>query len=326
MAAASLTVGIDLGGTKIQAAVLGGDRVLATDRRQTPRESPEAVVAAMAASAQAVLAQVKGRGRPSAVGVGSPGRIDAARGEVSHAANLPGFMEPVAVGPLLSKALGGVRVVLENDVRAAMLGEHRLGAGRPFTDVLGIFVGTGVGGGLVLGGTLREGRGAAGEIGHMVVKDGGRLCSCGRRGCLEAYAGRGCLEARAHRLVERGMKTVLFDLMQKQGRDRLTSGIWAAALKAGDAMAEGLIAKAAWALGLAIASAQNLLDLEGIIVGGGLGDRLGPPFLKQVEKSMQPHLFVPESPPQLLPSGLGDLSGAVGAALRASPSGPSMPI
>src|SRR5207247_7077264 len=114
---------------------------------------------------------------------------------------------PVALGPAVSKAVGGATVRIDNDVRVAILGEFRRGAGRPYRDLLGVFVGTGVGGGLILGGKLREGRGAAGEIGHTVVKDGGRRCGCGRRGCLEAYAGRGSMERTARRWQARGRKT-----------------------------------------------------------------------------------------------------------------------
>ncbi len=147
--------------------------------------------------------------------------------------------------------------MVDNDVRVAVLGEFRRGAGRPYRNLLGVFVGTGVGGGLVLGGRLREGRGAAGEIGHTVVKDGGRRCSCGRRGHLEAYAGRGSMERTARRWQARGRRTVLFEVMEEKGRDRLTSGVIAAALKEGDPMATRLVDQAVWALGLGLASAQN---------------------------------------------------------------------
>ncbi len=108
--------------------------------------------------------------------------------------------------------------MVDNDVRVAVLGEFRRGAGRPYRNLLGVFVGTGVGGGLVLGGRLREGRGAAGEIGHTVVKDGGRRCSCGRRGHLEAYAGRGSMERTARRWQARGRRTVLFEVMEEKPR------------------------------------------------------------------------------------------------------------
>ena len=252
-----------------------------------------------------------------AIGIGTPGVADKETGVVFNASNVPGFEDKVELGPMISTALGGLPVTLENDVRAAMLGEHRRGAGRRFRDVLGVFVGTGVGGGLILGGELRDGRGAAGEIGHTIVKPGGRLCSDGRRGHLESYAGRGRMEARARALAKKGHETVLFDIMQRRGRTRLSSGVFARALKVGDEMAKMLIDEAVWALGVALASAQNLLDLEAIIIGGGLGDRLGAPFVDRVAAEMQPRLFIPERPPMVLPTELGDLSGAIGAAVVA---------
>lgn len=238
---------------------------------------------------------------------------------MSNSPNVPGFEgpEPVALGPTISEGLGGVPVVVDNDVRVAIAGEYHRGAGRPYRNVLGVFCGTGVGGGLVLDGRLREGRGAAGEIGHTLVKEGGRRCGCGKRGHLEAYAGRRSIELEARRRVKRGEKTDLFRIMERKGRDRMTSGVIAAALEKGDRMAVDLIDDAVWALGIALSNAQNLLDLEAIIVGGGLGDRLGAPFVARVSDAILPRLHVPEKPPAVLPTELGDLSGAVGAAVRA---------
>jgi glucokinase len=151
----------------------------------------------------------------------------------------------------------------------------------------------------------------------MVVKPGGRLCSDDRRGHLEAYAGRGRMEARARRLVEEGQKTILFDLMKKKGRARLSSGVLLDALERGDQMTRALVDDAVWALGVALASAQNLLALEAVIVGGGLGDRLGEPFIRRVESEMRPQLFALDDAPALLATEFGDLSGAVGAAVLA---------
>jgi glucokinase len=309
-------VGVDLGGTKIQTVLLRGTEVVGRERVATPRSGPDEVIRAIGSSVRAATDGAPGV--IQALGIGSPGRIDRDTGTVSLAKNVPGFTDPVELGLLLSKDLAlRAPVVVDNDVRAATLGEFALGAGRPFRDLLCVFVGTGVGGGLVLGGELREGRGAAGEIGHAVVQPGGRRCSCGRKGCLEAYAGRGCMETRARRLAKRGRKTALFEIMQERQRDRLTSGVIAAALEKGDRLAEELVEEAVWALGLALASAQNVLDLEAIILGGGLGDRLGAPFVERVRHAMEPHLFVPDRPPELLGTELGDLSGAVGAAILA---------
>lgn len=252
-----------------------------------------------------------------AIGIGTPGEIDSASGVVSLAANVPGFADRVELGPELSKTMDGVSVRIDNDVSVGVLGEFERGAGRSYKNLLGVWVGTGVGGGLVLDGKLYDGRGTAGEIGHAVIKPGGRQCSCGRHGCVEAYAGRARMERRAHYLHKRGTATSLFRIMKEQDRDRLSSGVFAKALKTGDKLARHLIDEAAWALGLGLASAQNLLDLEAIIVGGGLGDRLGQPFVDQIAGQMTPHLFTPDKPPVMRTTELGDLSGAVGAAVLA---------
>jgi glucokinase len=249
----------------------------------------------------------------SAIGIGTPGSVDVTTGHVSNARNVPGFMDDVALGPMVQAAFAGTPVMVDNDVRAAVMGEYRRGAGRPFRNLLGVFVGTGVGGGLILDGELRHGRGNAGEIGHTTVKAGGRRCGCTRLGCLEAYAGRMSIEQTARHRVEKGQKTKLFELMERKGRDRVTSSVIADALDQGDRLTIELIDEAVEALGLALANAQNLLEFEAIIVGGGLGDRLGEPFVRRVELAMTTNLRSPHLPPLVLTTELGDLSGAVGA-------------
>ena len=159
--------------------------------------------------------------------------------------------------------------------------------------------------------------GSAGEIGHVVVKMGGARCPCGRNGCMEAYAGRGSMEARARKAVDEGTKTELFKIMRKRGRDRLTSGVFSRALEQGDQLAIQLIDRAIAALGAGIASTVNLLDVEAVIIGGGLGVRLGQPYVDRIADAMQPHLFTDYRPPEVRVAALGDLGGAVGAALLA---------
>ena len=319
MATRKVVAGVDLGGTKIQTVVLRNGKVAGSQRVLTPQTGEAGdVIAAIAQTVRDSLEQAGAApGDLASVGIGTPGKIDAEHGIVELAANVPGFGQPVELGPLLSQSLGDVPVHVDNDVRVGVLGEFKRGAGRPYRNLLGVWVGTGVGGGLISDGELHDGRGAAGEIGHLIVQPDGRLCSCGRRGCLEAYAGRARMEARAASLVKRGQKTKLFAIMKERGRDHLSSGVYAKALESGDKMTESLVDDAAWALGFALASAQNLLDLEAIIVGGGLGDRLGQPFVDRVIAEMQPHLFAPARPPVVLRTELGDLSGAVGAAVHA---------
>lgn len=315
---AEVTVGVDLGGTKIQAVVVSDRIVVGQSRCATPKTDAGDVMAGIVASIRAAL-ETAGKG-PSdlrAIGIGTPGSVDAATGHVSKASNVPGFMDDVPLGPTVSEAFEGTCVTVDNDVRAAVMGEYRNGAGRPYRNLLGVFVGTGVGGGLILEGELRHGQGNAGEIGHMTVRPGGRRCSCHRLGCLEAYAGRVSIEQAARHHVDTGHKTKLFEIMERKGRDRLTSSVIAEALDQGDRLAIDLIDAAIEALGLALANANNLLDLEAIIVGGGLGDRLGEPFVRRVEQEMAKNLRIPERPPAVLQTELGDLSGAVGATVLA---------
>ena len=133
----------------------------------------------------------------------------------------------------------------------------------------------------------------------MVVKEGGARCPCGRRGCMEAYAGRAGMEAKARKEHEDGTKTKLFEIMEEHGRDRLTSGVWERALKKGDELAEHLFDRAIVALGAGVASAVNLIDPETIILGGGLGVRFGEEYGPKIQKEMHKHLFVDDRPPKL---------------------------
>lgn len=309
--------GIDLGGTKIQAVVVDGrHNVVGDSRRPTPRTGgPEGVAAEMAGAMReaAEMAGVESE-RLDGVGVGSPGGVDARKGTVSQARNLPGWEGTYPLARELSRELG-TRVAIGNDVQVATDAEFTLGAGKPYRSLLGVFWGTGVGGGLVLDGKPWLGRGSAGEIGHMVVKKGGARCGCGRRGCMEAYAGRASMEAKARRELKSGRKTQLFEIMEKRGRERLTSGIWARALEDGDKLAHELIDRAVEALGAGVASALNVLDVEAVVVGGGIGVRLGEPYVRRIEKAMMPHLFTSSDPPPVHLAELGDFGGAVGASL-----------
>jgi glucokinase len=312
--------GIDLGGTKIEAIVVDEkNAVRGSGRAPTPTDGgPSGVAAQMVTVLQeaAAAANVK----PSAllgVGVGSPGDVSDEAGTVANAGNLPDWAGAFELSKALKDALG-CPVHLGNDVQVATRAEAELGAGRDFRSLIMVAWGTGIGGGIVLDGRPWLGRGAAGEIGHTVVKEGGAHCQCGRRGCLEAYAGRGAMEARARREVHKGAQTDLFTIMEHRGRTRLTSSIWAHALERNDHLAHELIDRAVRALGVGIASAINLLDVEAVIIGGGLGVRFGQPMADRIEASMKPHLFNDFRPPAVRVAGLGDLGGAMGAALLAA--------
>jgi glucokinase len=315
-----LAAGIDLGGTKVKGVVVDecGER-LATAVASTPTGGPRSVAEQVAAVVRAATANAGvAVGDLDGVGVGSAGTVRPAAGLVLEAGNLSGFDRPVPLARLVAEALaldpGTVRI--ENDVNVATLAEYRTGAGQGLDSLLAVFVGTGVGGAVVLGGRLRRGaRGAAGELGHAVVVMGGELCPCGRRGCAEAYAGRAPMERAVRAAVEAGRPTTLPAIQERLGRARLTAEVLAEGLALGDQLAAELVELAARALGTAIASACNLLDVPGVLLGGGLTDGLGDPFVRQVERAITPQLLATEPPLEVRRTVLGDLAGAIGAAL-----------
>ena len=311
--------GVDLGGTKIEAVVVNSrNRVLGAARRATPTSGEPAGVAEQIIQAITEATGSAGIGTDGllGVGVGSPGVVDPATGAVTSARNLPGWEGRFELGSVLASELG-TSVSVGNDVQVATEAEFKLGAGKPYKSLLGVFWGTGVGAGVILAGKPWVGRGGAGEIGHIVIVMDGARCPCGRRGCLEAYAGRAAMEARARKRLEKGERTDLFALMEEHGRTRLTSSIWARALERGDKVATKILDEAVAALGAGIGSAVNLLDVEAVVIGGGLGVRFGKPFAKRIAAAMQPHLFNDNHPPDVRVAALGDLGGALGAALMA---------
>lgn len=315
--------GIDLGGTKIEAIVVDEDnRVLGSARHPTPTQGSPADVAAEMAAALTEAAQAAGTATDAlgGVGVGSPGSVDKAAGTVSSARNLPGWDGTFALGPELSRRLG-TRVAIGNDVQVATAAEFELGAGKQYSSLLGLFWGTGVGGGLVLDRTPWRGRGGAGEIGHMVIRRGGRRCPCGNEGCVEAYAGRAAMEAHARREIEGGRKSDLLKIMEHKERVRFTSAVWATAVERDDELAVELIDGAVEALGAGAASAVNLLDIEAVVIGGGLGVRFGDEYVERIRGAMTKHLFPGHKMPEVRLVGLGDLGGALGAALLVGGSG-----
>lgn len=312
-----VTIGVDLGGTNVQVVVLDdADEVVGSCRMKTPQSDRAAVMDVIGAAIHDAL---DGSGSTiddvSAIGVGTPGVV--IDGTVGGASNVPGWYERFSLAEALRDRLPHpVRVA--NDVTAAAVGEHRFGAGRPFDHVLVVFVGTGVGAGLVLNGQAYEGAvGGAGEFGHTVVVQGGAVCPCGRRGCVEAYAGRRAMAHAAERAVAAGRHTILFDIQKELGKGRPTSGVFREALQRGDELTADLLDGAVSALGASIGSAVNLLDVEAVVIGGGLSDNLGESFIMRIDAAMRPHLFLQPPRVRVLPAELGDEGGALGAALMA---------
>lgn len=315
-----VTVGVDLGGTNVMVVVVDGDNeVRGRSKLKTPMSGDRAAVLDVLGAAVDEAVDDAGldfEDDVTAVGVGTPGVV--VDGTVGGASNVPGWYERFALHQLLSDALGGTPVRVANDVNAAAAAEHALGAAAGHRDVLVITVGTGVGGGLVLDGKLFEGQhGGAGEFGHMVVVRDGAVCPCGRRGCVEAYAGRRAMAQKAERLVAAGHQTVLFDIVEEKGKNRPTSGVFREALERGDPLVADLVDEAVEALGAGVASVVNLLDLDLVVIGGGLTDKLGERFVGRIEAAAWPHLFLQPPRVAFAPAALGDDAGALGAAVLA---------
>ncbi|MDQ6696823.1 MAG: ROK family protein [Actinomycetota bacterium] len=300
----STTIGVDLGGTKVLAAVVHHGKPGKAIKQPTPTNGPAAVV-------EAIVNAVKQLGGAHRVGLGTPGVVDQATGTVSHAPNLVGWKAEVALRDMLEQALPGTEVRVDNDVNVGVLGEQSVGAARGHDDVLGVFAGTGVGGALVLDGKLRRGpRGITGEIGHVIVVPDGRRCGCGGAGHLEAYAGRAGIEAEARRRHAAGVPTALVELA---GEGNMKSGVIAKALAAGDPMALELIDGAIVALGTAIASAVTLVDITTVVLGGGITEKLGADFVTRVDTAVQARVIA-GVPVNVVAAVLGDDAGVVGAA------------
>lgn len=305
-----IVAGVDIGGTNIEVGLVDGDhRVIDRAKANTPTNGPDAVV-------DTILSLIASLDEePSAIGIGVPGVVNG--GEILTVPNLRNWTDDVdLIGAIESRL--DIPVVLGNDVNVGLLGEFVDGAAAGFDNVLGVWMGTGIGGALVLDGRPFDGsRGAAGEIGHIVVRPGGALCSCGRRGCVEAYAGRRQMASIARAMVDAGRTTSLFDIQEEEGKSKPTSKVWARALDEGDELARQLFDMAIETLGIGVASVVNMLDVERVVIGGGLAEKLGQELADRIADATEPWMLRPNPELSWVPAALGDDSGVVGAAALA---------
>jgi len=320
--AASYRMGIDLGGTKILAAVIGPDgAILGMAKKKTRDElGPDGVIKRMVDTANEAAAAAKISLKALAgVGVGAPSAVDFKTGVVYSASNLAGWDE-VPLGARLQAALD-LPVLVDNDVNLGTLGEFHLGAGRGCRHMVGIFVGTGVGGGIIVDGKLYRGaRDAAGEIGHMIMQPDGPLCGCGRRGCLEAFASRTAIERVVRAQLAEGRPSILPELLAAE-KDRMTSGVIKQALEAQDPLMVEAIGSAQYYLGLLVANLINALDPEMIVFGGGVVEALGGDFLAPIRETALPYLLQQRNADKIkiVPATLGDQAGVLGGAALLAP-------
>ncbi|WP_337176651.1 ROK family protein [Paludisphaera sp.] len=309
-------VGVDLGGTKIMAGVVAADnRVLGRGKRPTPaKEGGPAILKAMLECVDEALAGAGlTRGDLAAAGIGSPGPLDTGGGVILHSANLNVRNYPI--GPELSAALG-VPTRVDNDVSVGGYGEFILGAGRGYSDILAAFVGTGIGGCLIMDGKIVKGAtNNSGEIGHVVVKVGGPRCGCGANGCMEALASKTAI---ANRLVKASKKRgyPLGEKIQRKGR--LKSGDLAQAVRDKDPIAIREVERAAYYLGVGLGGLVNVIGPQVVIIGGGVTEALGQPFVDLIESSARIQIITdPDRVIKFVPAALGDDAGILGASLYA---------
>ncbi len=308
------TVGVDFGGTTVKvglvddAGKIRNTRVLPTRQYGAPRAFAEGVAAAAASMAAARGVATR---RLRGIGVGAPGTVDVARGIVQRCVNVPGWRD-VPIARWLTQRLG-CRCAVGNDANAFALAEWRLGAGQGANALIGLTLGTGVGGGLVWDGRLINGpTGSAGEVGHMVIDFRGPRCGCGRRGCLEALVGTAAILRLGQALVRRGEGTLAARVRQA---GTLMPRVIGDAGRAGDAPARRLWDIIGRRLGIGVANLVNILNPDRIVIGGGVANNWSL-FAPAMQRSLREEaLPAPGRHVRVVRGRLGDRAGILGAAV-----------
>lgn len=322
-----LTIGIDLGGTYIK-GTLFDTATLEAIRSETKEtiawEGPAAVIGRIAEIAS-TLRDASG-GQAKSVGIGVPGLYIPATGCTTFLPNLPTQWKDVPLGPEVQKAVG-LPAVLINDARAFVLAEARIGAGTGRDRVVGMTLGTGVGGGVVIGGKLLFGHdGSAGEVGHQIIEMHGERCGCGSRGCLEAYATGSAIAARAMRAVLQGQSTLLRDLCtipEEGGKrvdlNRMTPETVAQAADAGDGVARVILEDVSFRVGIGVANLITLFSPDVVIIGGGVARAIERWLYPIVDRTKRERCRVtPIQRVHIRRPKLASEAGAIGAALWAA--------
>lgn len=310
-------IGIDVGGTKIKAGLINREgTVLARFNTQAHSEKePEFVIRAIEEAYRAVLGQGRVKAEEiEAVGLGFGGNTNGPAGIVLVSSNMPAWSHV----PLRDIVAGrvGQRVILDNDTNLAALGEHRYGAGRGVQNMVYVTFSTGYGTGIIINGQLYAGHtGTAGELGHAVVEIGGPPCTCGKNGCLMAYASGVGISRMVYEKIKAGADTLLRQMIPADGR-RVGGELVAQAAYQGDETAREILQTAGYYAGVGLSIIVQVLNPELIVLGGGL-TRIGPIILNPVMDGLREH-----TQPELLdsvrvePWQLGDDLGIIGGAAK----------
>ena len=314
------SIGVDLGGTKILAAVVDtAGKVIGRAKKTTQADQgPTHVTSRIIKVVEEAIISADIRKQDIvSFGMGAPGTVDSKNGVVVELTNLVGWQN-IPLARTLRRDWLDVPVSLSNDVRVAAIGEHRVGAGVGVDNLIAVFVGTGIGGGLVLNGKVFEGaRGTAGEVGHMIMMmDGPYAFGTGVRGGIEALASRSAIERDLRHGLDRGRTSVLPELMaEKDGA--LTSSVLAKAVARNDALTVEVLRRAAYYLGLHAATLINAFDPNMLVYGGGVMEGLGKWMLPQIDSTARQYCINRTNLDQvhIVEAKLGEEAGAIGAAL-----------
>ena len=305
--------GVDIGGTNLRVGLVpleGGPPGVIRRERTRAGQGPAHVAAKVADMLRSAVGEV-GRGGVAGIGVGCPGPVDRGAGMVLETPNL-GWRH-VPLRDLVADATG-LPVTLENDANCAAYGEWWQGAGRGAERLIGLTLGTGIGGGIVLGGEIYHGASdAAGEVGHMSVDFDGRLCACGSRGCVEAYASGPGIAARAVEGLADAADSSLAGIARTDGV-RVTARMVCEAAGGGDGYARRVLAETGRILAVAVANLVNLFNPDVIVVAGGVtaaGDHLFRPLRDEVRRRAFPSAL---GACRVVPAALPGTAGVIGAA------------
>jgi glucokinase len=311
-------IGIDVGGTKIAAGLVNGDGNI-LDRHTSfahSEKEPKFVVDAIEQAFRVITERSQvDVSDIEAVGLGFPGNTNGPAGLVLVCSNLPAW-DHVPLRDIVAERIG-LPVILENDANLCAVGEHRFGAGRGTRNMCYVTFSTGYGIGIIINGELYVGNtGTAGELGHVVVEIGGPPCTCGKHGCVMAYAGGIGLSRMAYEKIEAGADTLLREMVPRDGR-RLSGELVAEAARQGDEAAREILRTVGYYCGVGLSMIVEIINPELIVVGGGL-TRIGPMLMDPARAAMREH-----TQPELWDSvrvvswQLGDDLGIIGAAAKA---------
>lgn len=311
----SLTLGIDVGGTKLEVVLTDRAGNIVTSHR-LPTDSHRGAEAVIADIVKGVNLCLDEAGKPArALGVGMAGQIEKETGLVKSSPNLGWQNVPLRVK--LEEALA-IPVMVTNDVRAATYGEWQYGACKGIDDIACIFVGTGIGGGIVTGGKLLEGgTNTAGELGHLTIMVDGRQCTCRNRGCYEAYAGGWAIAERAQEEVQADLEAGRALIELAGGPDRISAATVTEAYNKGDALARGIVKDTARYLAAGLVSIINAFNPCRVVLGGGVIQGL-PEYVPMTEEIVRRDaLEAALEGLSITTAALGDKAGAIGAAALA---------